>query len=179
MEKKKLLYSRETIDERVKAIAEKISCDLEGKDVVLIGVLKGAFIFLADLARHLDIPHTVDFVRLASYGSRSVSSGTIKFSKDIETDIKGKEVVIVEDIIDTGASIAFLQDKLKERGASSIKVCAFIDKKQRRERDVSADYVGFFLEEGFVVGYGLDFDEKYRCLPGIYVIKEGDCDNSL
>jgi len=140
----------------------------------LIGVLKGAFIFMADLARYLEIPHTVDFVRLASYGSGSVSSGDITFSKDIETDIEGKAVVIVEDIIDTGASITFLQGKLEERNPGSIKVCALIDKKQRRERTVNADYVGFALNEGFIVGYGLDFDEKFRCLPEIYVIKEGE-----
>ena len=103
-----------------------------------------------------------------------MSSGNITLSKDIETDIEGKDVVIVEDIIDTGASIAFLQEKLKERRPGSIKVCALIDKKQRRERAVNADYVGFALGEGFVVGYGLDFDEKFRCLPEIYVIKEGE-----
>lgn len=179
MEEKELLYSKETIDRRVRALAGTISRDLEGKEVVLIGVLKGAFIFLADLARHLTVPHTVDFVRLASYGSGSVSSGNITFSKDIETDIEGKDVVIVEDIIDTGTSIAFLQEKLEERRPNSIKVCALIDKKERRERSVNADYVGFALGEGFIVGYGLDFDEKFRCLPEIYVIKEGNSDYSV
>ncbi|MDD5722353.1 MAG: hypoxanthine phosphoribosyltransferase [Syntrophales bacterium] len=179
MEEKRLLYSKEVIDRRVKALAGAISLDLEGREVVLIGVLKGAFIFLADLARHLKIPHTVDFVRLASYGSGSVSSGNITFSKDIETDIEGKDVVIVEDIIDTGTSIAFLQKKLEERHPASIKICALIDKKQRREKTVNADYVGFALSEGFIVGYGLDFDEKFRCLPEIYVIKEGNCDHSV
>ncbi|MBW2674413.1 MAG: hypoxanthine phosphoribosyltransferase [Deltaproteobacteria bacterium] len=174
VKEKKLLYSKDIIDKRVKALASTISRDLEGREVVLIGVLKGAFIFMADLARHLEIPHTVDFVRLASYGSGSLSSGDITFSKDIETDIEGKAVVIVEDIIDTGASITFLQGKLEERHPGSIKVCALIDKKQRRERAVNADYVGFALSEGFVVGYGLDFDEKFRCLPEIYVIKEGE-----
>jgi len=174
VKEKKLLYSKDIIDKRVKALASTNSRDLEGREVVLIGVLKGAFIFMADLARYLEIPHTVDFVRLASYGSGSVSSGDITFSKDIETDIEGKAVVIVEDIIDTGASITFLQGKLEERNPGSIKVCALIDKKQRRERTVNADYVGFALDEGFIVGYGLDFDEKFRCLPEIYVIKEGE-----
>jgi len=173
VEKKELLYSRETIAERVKDLADRISCDLEGRDVVLVGVLKGAFIFLADLVRNLKIPHTVDFVRLASYGSGSVSSGTITFAKDIETDIRGKDVVIVEDIIDTGTSIAFLQEHLKERCPASLRICALIDKTERREKAVTADYVGFAVREGFIVGYGLDFDEKFRCLPEIYVIKEG------
>ncbi|TFG93866.1 MAG: hypoxanthine phosphoribosyltransferase [Syntrophobacterales bacterium] len=179
VEEKRLLYSKEIIDKRVKTMAETISRDLEGKEVVLIGVLKGAFIFLADLARYLKIPHTVDFVRLASYGSGSTSSGTITITKDIETDIEGKEVVIVEDIIDTGASIAFLQERLQEQRPGSIKVCALIDKKQRRKRVVNADYVGFTLGEGFIVGYGLDFDERFRCLPEIYVIKEGNRDYSM
>ncbi len=179
VEEKRILYSKEIIDRRVKALAGTISRDLEGREVVLIGVLKGAFIFLADLARYLKIPHTVDFVRLASYGSGSVSSGNITFSKDIETDIEGKDVVIVEDIIDTGTSIAFLKERLEERHPRSIKVCALIDKKQRRKRAVTADYVGFALDEGFIVGYGLDFDEKFRCLPEIYVIKEGNCDYSV
>lgn len=179
MGEKRLLYSREIIDRRVKELAGAISCDLAGRDVVLIGVLKGAFIFLADLVRHLTIPHTVDFVRLASYGSGSVSSGKITFSKDIETDIEGKDIVIVEDIIDTGISIAFLRERLEERRPDSVRICALIDKRQRRERAVTADYVGFALDEGFIVGYGLDFDEKFRCLPEIYVIKEGNGDHSV
>ena len=179
MKEKTLLYSKDIIDKRVKALAGTISRDLEGREVVLIGVLKGAFIFMADLARHLEIPHTVDFVRLASYGSGSLSSGDITFSKDIETDIEGKDVVVVEDIIDTGASILFLQERLKEQHPGSIKVCTLIDKKQRRDSAVNADYVGFALDEGFIIGYGLDFDEKFRCLPAIYVIKEGNCDYSM
>ena len=177
MEEKELLYSQEKIAERVKTLADLISRDLEGQEVVLIGVLKGAFIFLADLVRHLKIPHTVDFVRLASYGSRSVSSGEITFSKDVETDVEGKAVLIVEDIIDTGESIAFLQERLQERRPASIRVCALIDKRERRERAVTADYVGFEMEEGFIVGYGLDFNEKFRCLPEIYVIREGNSDH--
>jgi len=116
-------------------------------------------------------------VRLASYGSRSVSSGEITFSKDVETDVEGKAVLIVEDIIDTGESIAFLQERLQERRPASIRVCALIDKRERRERSVTADYVGFEMEEGFIVGYGLDFNEKFRCLPEIYVIREGNSDH--
>ena len=170
--KKKVLYSKETIDRRVKALADTISRDLEGKEVVLVGVLKGAFIILADLTRRLKIPHTVHFVRLASYGSGSVSSGNITLSKDIETDIEGKEVVIVEDIIDTGITLAFLRDRLEGKNPSSIRICTLIDKKQRREVSIDADYVGFDLDDGFVVGYGLDLDERFRCLPDIYVIEE-------
>lgn len=170
--RKEILYSKEVIDRRVKELADAISHDLEGKEVVLIGVLKGAFIFLADLARYLTISHSVDFTRLASYGSGLVSSGNITVTKDIETDIEGKEVVIVEDIIDTGITMAFLRERLEKRKPASIKICTLIDKKHRREITIDADYVGFAVDEGFVVGYGLDFDEKFRCLPDIYVIEE-------
>lgn len=170
--KKKILYSREIIDRRVKELADAISHDLEGKEVVLIGVLNGAFIFLADLVRCLKVSHSVDFTRLASYGSGLVSSGNITVTKDIETDIEDKEVVIVEDIIDTGITMAFLRERLEKRRPASIRICTLIDKKDRREITIDADYVGFDLDEGFVVGYGLDFDEKFRCLPDIYVIEE-------
>jgi hypoxanthine phosphoribosyltransferase len=114
----------------------------------------------------------VDFTRLASYGSGLVSSGNITVTKDIETDIEDKEVVIVEDIIDTGITMAFLRERLEKRRPASIRICTLIDKKDRREIAIDADYVGFNLGEGFVVGYGLDFDEKFRCLPDIYVIEE-------
>jgi hypoxanthine phosphoribosyltransferase len=178
MEEKKLLYSKEVIAGRVKDLAGRISRDHEGQEVVLIGVLKGAFIFLADLVRHVDIPHTIDFVRLSSY-TGSVSSGKITISKDVETDIEGKAVVIVEDIIDTGESMAFLRERLQERNPASVKVCVLIDKQERREKAVTADYVGFALKRGFIVGYGLDFDEKFRFLPEIYVIKEESGDYSM
>ncbi|MBW2558117.1 MAG: hypoxanthine phosphoribosyltransferase [Deltaproteobacteria bacterium] len=170
--RKKVLYSKEVIDQRVKDLADVISRDLEGKEVVLVGVLNGAFIFMADLARYLKVPHSVDFTRLASYGSGLVSSGSITVTKDIETDIEGKEVVVVEDIIDTGITMAFLRERLEKRRPASIRICTLIDKKQRREASIDADYVGFDLDEGFIVGYGLDFDERFRCLPDVYVIEE-------
>jgi len=170
--RKKILYSKEVIDRRVKDLADAISRDLKGKEVVLVGVLNGAFIFLADLARYLKVPHKVDFTRLASYGSGLVSSGSITVTKDIETDIEGKEVVIVEDIIDTGITMAFLRERLEKGRPASIRICTLIDKKRRRETSIDADYVGFDLDEGFIVGYGLDFDERFRCLPDIYVIEE-------
>ena len=170
--KKKILYSRDVIDLRVKELADAISKDLEGKEVVLIGVLKGAFIFLADLARYLRVPSRVDFTRLASYGSGVVSSGNITVTKDIETDIEGKEVIIVEDIIDTGITMAFLRERLEKRKPAAVRICTLIDKKQRREISIDADYAGFAVGEGFIVGYGLDFDEKFRCLPDIYLIEE-------
>lgn len=170
--KKNILYSKETIEERVNELAETISRDYEGGEIVFVCVLKGAFIFLADLTRGLKVPHVVDFVRLASYGSGTVSSGEITITKDIETSIEGKDVVIVEDIIDTGITLAFLKDRLKKSNPNSLKICALLDKEERREVEVHVDYVGFIIEDKFVVGYGLDFDEKFRCLPDIYVIEE-------
>jgi len=156
----------------VKELADAISNDHEGKEVVLIGVLKGAFIFLADLARYLKVSHSVDFTRLASYGSGMASSGNITVTKDIETDIEGKEVIIVEDIIDTGITMKFLRERLEKRQPASIKICTLIDKKHRRKIAIDADYVGFAVQEGFIVGYGLDYDEKFRCLPDIYMVEE-------
>lgn len=169
---KKVLYSKETIEKRVREIAQTLSDDYEGRNVVFVCILKGAFIFLADLLRHLPIPHTIDFMRVASYGSGTVSSGKISITKDIETDIEGRDVVIIEDIIDTGITLAFLKNKLQEKNPRSLKICALLDKKARREVEIDADYVGFSMDEGFVVGYGLDFNERFRSLPDIYVIEE-------
>jgi len=170
--KKRILYSRDDIEIRVRELAQRISRDYEGRNVVLVGILKGAFIFLADLSRCLKIPYIVDFARLASYGSSTVSSGTIKITKDIETSLEGKDVILVEDIVDTGTTIAFFRERLWERNPRSIKTCALIDKKERREIDFEVDYAGFTVETGFIVGYGLDYDERFRCMPDIYVIEE-------
>lgn len=172
VQKKKVLYSREEIGDKVSKLAEAISEDYRGRNVVLIGVLKGAFIFMADLIRCLKIPCVVDFIRVASYGSGSVSSGQVVIRKDIETDIEGKDVLIVEDIIDTGITLRFLVEKLKERKPRSLKVCAFLDKRARRKVEFEADYVGFTMEDGFVVGYGLDFNEMSRFHPEVYVVEE-------
>lgn len=169
---KEVLYSKEEIDKRVRELADNISRDYKGKEVIMVGVLKGAFVFMADLIRHLNVPCIVDFIRVASYGSGTVSSGKIEIKKDIETDIAGKDVLIIEDIIDTGLTIYFLMDKLKERNPRSLKVCVFLDKKHRREIELNADYVGFTMDDGFVVGYGLDCNEMDRFLPDVCVIKE-------
>ncbi|MFB3926101.1 MAG: hypoxanthine phosphoribosyltransferase [Syntrophales bacterium] len=172
VENKKVLYSRAAIERRVRELAEKISSDYRGQELVLIGVLKGAFIFMADLIRQMSIPCFVDFIRAASYGSSSISCGEVMIRKDIETDIRGKNVLIVEDIIDTGITLDFLVKKLKEREPASLKVCAFIDKRRRRKIEFEADYVGFTMEDGFLVGYGLDFNEKSRFHPEVYIIEE-------
>jgi hypoxanthine phosphoribosyltransferase len=172
VENKKVLYTREAISRRVAELAEEISRDYRGREPVLIGVLKGAFIFMADLIRCLKVPCVIDFVRVASYGSGSTSSGNVVIKKDIETDITGKDVLIIEDIVDTGITMRFLVERLKEKNPRSLKVCAFIDKRARREVEFEADYVGFTMEDGFIVGYGLDFDEKSRFHPEVYVVDE-------
>lgn len=165
------VFSRAEIAKKVKALAQRISEDYRGKELIAIGVLKGAFIFLADLMRELTIPVQVDFVRLASYGSDTTSSGTIRMTKETELDIRGRHVLIVEDIIDSGLTIAYLLNHLKSLSPKSIKVCTFIDKTERRDVQVPIDYACVTVDHGFLVGYGLDFDEKYRTLPAIYRIR--------
>jgi hypoxanthine phosphoribosyltransferase len=164
------VLSRAEIAQKVKTLAQRISEDYAGKELIGIGVLKGSFIFLADLLRELTIPVQVDFVRLASYGSDTTSSGTIRITKETELDIRDRDVLIVEDIIDSGLTIAYLLEHLKSFSPKSVKVCTFVDKTERREVQVPIDYAGLVVEHGFLVGYGLDFDEKYRTLPAIYRI---------
>jgi hypoxanthine phosphoribosyltransferase len=166
-----LLLSEKEIQHKVGALARKISRDFSGREVLLIGVLKGAFIFMADLARKMTTPVRMDFVRLASYGSETRSSGNVKITKDLETPLKGKDVLIVEDIIDTGITLKHLFERLKARRPRSLKVVTLLDKPARRKVDLRADYVGFRIEDHFVVGYGLDCAEEYRNLRGIYVLK--------
>ncbi len=164
----KIILSPEKIKERVKELGRQITADYRQKDMVVIGILKGAFIFMADLVRHIDLPMAMDFVRLQSYGSSTESSGQISITKDVELSLKDKHVLIVEDIIDTGYTLKYLKEMLRLHDTASIKLCCLIDKKERRKVDVEADYVGFEIERGFLVGYGLDYDEQYRQLPGIY-----------
>jgi len=170
--KRKILFTKEIIEKRVEELAETISRDYEGGELFVIGILKGAFVFMADLIRRLSIPCFIEFVKLASYGAGSVSSGKIVMTKDIETSIEGKDVLITEDIVDTGLTLSFLVNQFRERNPRSVKVCALLDKRQRREVPFEADYVGFTIEDGFVVGYGIDFNEKFRYLPEIYIIEE-------
>ncbi|WP_054032257.1 hypoxanthine phosphoribosyltransferase [Desulfatitalea tepidiphila] len=164
-----LVLDQKSIAEKVAALAKQISSDYRNADLVVIGVLKGAFVFMADLIRHLNIDRmTVDFIRLASYGDKDHSNGHIDLLKDAETDLKGKDLLIVEDILDTGLTLAFLRDHLKSRQPRSVKACVLIDKCERRQVDIKADYVCHKVKEGFLVGYGLDYGEAYRNLPGIY-----------
>ncbi|OBQ55639.1 hypoxanthine phosphoribosyltransferase [Halodesulfovibrio spirochaetisodalis] len=163
-----VVYSEEQIQERVKELAEQINKDFEGEDLVVVCVLKGAFMFFSDLLKHITVKPEIDFVRCASYGNSTTSSKTVSFTKDLEISIDGKHVLIVEDIVDTGHTITFLMSQLKARGAKSLKLASIVEKLERREAEVTVDYPGFVLEKGFIVGYGMDYAEKYRELKAIY-----------
>ena len=171
MPDRQLVISRDLIRDRVVELGDRISADYAEKDLVIIGVLNGAFIFLADLVRTVTVPHRIDFIRVASYGNSKSSSGTIRLSKDVEINITGKHILLVEDIVDTGNTLAWLSGYFKEKKAVSVRVCAFIDKKERRETEIDLDYTGFTLEQGFLVGYGLDYAEQYRHLPEVYSLQ--------
>ena len=168
------LLSQEQITSIVQGLANQISKDYAGKELVLVCILKGAFMFLSDLIRHLRIPVQVDFVRLVSYGSGMKTSGKIEITKDVEIPIEKKDVLIIEDIIDSGRTLQFLKDRLALSGPRSIKVCALLDKKARREVDMEADYLGTEVDDVFIVGYGIDFNENYRHLPEIYYVTPMD-----
>lgn len=165
------VLTKSDIRDSVAALGERLSADYKGKDLVLIGVLKGAFIFLSDLIRHITVPVKIDFIRAASYGDNTETSGRIKLTKDVEIDLRDKDVLLVEDIVDSGLTLAHLVDYLKSLGLKSIRICTLVDKRERRQAAVSVDYACHVVEEGFLVGYGLDYAEDYRHLPEIYHLK--------
>jgi hypoxanthine phosphoribosyltransferase len=173
MIEKEEVLGQEDIAQRVAELGVAISRDYVGRSLVLVGVLNGAYIFMADLSRAVDLPLEIDFVRVASYGANTSSSGTVKLGKDVELEVKGKDILLVEDIVDTGRTIAWLQDFFAQKGASSVRICALIDKKERREVEVEVDYAGFTVAEGFLVGYGLDYAEQHRQYPAVYKIVSG------
>lgn len=168
---KEVLVSTEAIATRVKEIGDEISADYAGKDILMIGVLRGAVIFMADLARAISRPVAIDFMAVSSYGATTHSSGVVRILKDLDEDIEGKHLLIVEDIIDSGLTLKYLVENLKSRKPASIKVCTLLSKPSRRKVDVPVDYNGFTIPDQFVVGYGLDYAEKYRNLPFIGVLK--------
>jgi hypoxanthine phosphoribosyltransferase len=165
------VLSKEEIEKSIVEIAGRISADYQNRDVVLVGVLKGAFVFLSDLIRQLTIPVKVDFVRTASYGSGTSSSGNVRLTKTLEIDIAGTDVLVIEDIVDTGITLRWLTDHLAGLGPSSIKICTLIDKRERRKVELDVDYACNVVDKGFLVGYGLDYAEDYRQLPAVYHLK--------
>ncbi len=166
-----VLISQEEIRKRVKEMALEISRDYADKDLLMVGILKGSFVFLADLLRSLEGDAAVDFMGTVSYGVSTESSGEVRITKDLEQSVSGRHVLLVEDIVDTGLTLRYLLDTLKTRQPASLKVCALLDKPARRRTRVNLDYYGFIIPNVFVVGYGLDYGEKYRGLPYVGVLK--------
>lgn len=165
------VISSEVIQETVRDLAERINRDYDGKSLLLIGILKGAFIFLSDLARYLTIPVQIDFVRLASYGRSAETSGKVIITKDVELPVRGRHILVVEDIVDTGVTLTWYLEHISKYEPASVKVCALVDKKERRQVEISLDYIGITVEEGFLVGYGLDYSENHRNLPAICEVR--------
>ncbi|SDU41890.1 hypoxanthine phosphoribosyltransferase [Desulfobacula phenolica] len=165
-----LLISEQEIKKQLKKIGQKISIDYKDKDLVLIGVLKGSFVFMADLTRQISIDHEIDFLGASSYKG-TASTGQIVFTKKPDLELENRDVLLVEDIMDTGNTLLKITEFIKKSNPKSIKICALIDKHERREVKIDVDYSCFSLEKGFIVGYGLDYDEKYRNLPAIYDLK--------
>ena len=171
MRETQVLISQADIQQRVRELAAEISHDYAGKELTLVGVLKGAFIFLSDLARHLEVSNTIEFMSVSSYGASTTTSGEVRVLLDLRKSIEGKHVLIVEDIVDTGLTLHYLLELLATREPASLKTCALVRKKERHEVDIVADYLGFDIPNVWVVGYGLDYDELYRALPYIGVIE--------
>ena len=166
------LISKENIKEKVKELARRIDKDFEGEEILLIGLLRGSVIFLSDLARELKTESTIDFMVVSSYGNKTESSRDVKILKDLEEDIKGRNIIIVEDIIDTGNTLKKVQQILNTRDPKRVKICTLLDKPERREVEIEVDYIGFKIPDEFVVGYGIDFAQKHRTLPYIGIIKK-------
>ena len=166
-----ILYSEEQLRQRVKELGAQITADYAGKELVLASVLRGSYIFMADLTRAIDLPVTVDFMAVSSYGAGTKSSGQVEIKKDLSDSIEGRDLIIVEDILDSGNTLFYLMEILKARKPASIRICTLMDKPDRRTQPIVADYVGFTIPDAFVVGYGLDYDEKYRNLPYVGILK--------
>ena len=166
-----ILITKEQLDKRVAELGAKITEDFKGEEVLLIGILKGSVPFMADLMRQIDLDVSIDFMSVSSYGGATKSSGVVRILKDLDSDIKGKNIIIVEDIIDSGLTLDYLKDYLLARNPACLRICTLLDKPARRRVDLRGDYVGFEVEDKFIVGYGLDIDQKYRNLPYISWVK--------
>ena len=168
---KEVLFSAEQLAKRIREMGKQITDDYEGKEILMIGVLRGAVIFMADLARAVEVPVAIDFMAVSSYGTSTSSSGVVRILKDLDEDVEGKHLLIVEDIIDSGLTLNYLVENLRSRRPASVKICTLLNKPERRKVDVPVEYNGFTIPDYFVVGYGLDYAEKYRNLPYIGVLK--------
>ena len=167
----RVLLSEDEIREKVRELGCKITADYKNSNLMLVTVLKGAVVFLADLMRQIDVPAEIDFMVVSSYGSGVKSSGVVKIVKDLDVPLAGKDILIVEDILDSGLTLSYIKELLESRGPRSIRIATLLDKPSRRKVDLQADYIGFSVPDEFVIGYGLDYDEKYRNLPYIGILK--------
>jgi len=173
----KILYTKKDIRDMAERLGKQITKDYEGKELVVIGMLKGAFLWMAELIQHIDLDLKVDFVAASSYGSGTTSSGVVKIKQDISVNIYKKDILLVEDIVDTGTTLAYMQQYLQERSPASVKICTMLDKPSRRtEKGAHPDYIGETVDDLFIIGYGLDYDERYRNLPYISYLDESDVD---
>lgn len=166
-----VLFTEERLKARVAELGEQITRDFQGKSPVLVSILRGSYIFMADLTRSIDLPCTVDFMSVSSYGTGTTSSGQVKILKDLSDPIEGKDLIIVEDILDSGNTLFYLRNVLRARKPASVSICTLLDKPDRRVKDITPDYSGFQIPDAFVVGYGLDYAEQYRNLPYIGILK--------
>ena len=173
-ERIKVLLSEKEVDERIQAIGDQISRDYAGKQVHLVCVLKGGSFFMCELAKRISVPVSLDFMSVSSYGSDTKSSGVVRIVKDLDESLQDKDVIVVEDIVDSGRTLNYLLEMLRDRGPKSLRLCTLLDKPDRRVVDVDVDYTGFQIPDQFVVGYGLDYDQKYRNLPYIGVVEFDD-----
>lgn len=169
---KEILITREQLADKCRELGKIISEDYKGKDLVLVGILKGSVVFMTDLMKEITIPCNIEFMEVSSYGSGAVSSGVVKITKDLDMDITGKHILIVEDIIDTGLTLNYLVEYLKTRRAAGIDIVCLLDKKERRNKDIPVTYVGYEVPDEFIIGYGIDYAEKYRNLPYVASLKE-------
>lgn len=167
-----IMITEEQLKQRAKELGQQISKDFEGEEILVVGILKGAVLFLSDLIREITVDTKIDFMAVTSYGASTKSSGVVRILKDLDTGIENENVIIVEDIIDSGVTLHYLRDYLLGRKPKSLKICTLLDKPERREADIKPDYVGFEVENKFIVGYGLDYDQKYRNLPYITCLEE-------
>lgn len=167
----KVLFSEEQLRARIQELGAQITKDYAGEELVLVCILRGSYIFMADLSRAIDLPLSADFIALSSYGAGTSSSGQVELRKDLSDPVEGKHLLIVEDILDSGNTLYYLTNLLKTRHPASVRICTLLNKPERREKDIHPDYVGFTIPDAFVVGYGLDYAEKYRNLPYIGVLK--------
>ena len=167
-----IMITQEQITKRAEELGAQITRDYEGEEIVLIGILRGAVLWMGDIMKHVDLDMTIDFMAVSSYGASTKSSGVVKIVKDLDSDIEGKNVIIVEDIVDSGTTLNYLKHYLENRNTKSVRICTLLDKPSGRRVEIEVDYIGVEVEDKFIVGYGLDFDQKYRNLPYISFLEE-------